>query len=484
MNPVRKLDDILNRVTMYRIVVYGLGWLVVMAVLLSILGILSYPVVWLVLGLSAISFGCWGANQVLSSLYRVPSGHESSIITALILFFVLKPAQRWFDLLVFVLVGIVAMVSKYAIAHKNSVVFNPPAFAVFVMSTVGLASGGWWISSKYLLAPVVAVAVLVLRKTRRFKLFASFAVPAFACLVLSGVKAADVITSFPIVFLGAVMLTEPATLPASQRAKVLYAVVIGLLVGLRPDLFGLRVGPIEALLLANLAVAVLSRKTSTMLTLVGKVQLTPTSYEFIFEPENRVKFHAGQFAEFTLGSVPIVSARGNRRTFTISSAPGETDIRLGVKFYEPGTVYKQHLFGLQPGGRMSMSHIDGNFVIDQNVPSLCIAGGIGVTPFISAIRAAQIANAPLPMVLVYFVNGQGECAYRELLEDARRLGVNTIYVTDRETRLTEASFVKLAPDLKRTNVYISGAPGMVRSYKTIAQHLRVKSVHTDYFTGY
>ena len=131
-----------------------------------------------------------------------------------------------------------------------------------------------------------------------------------------------------------------------------------------------------------------------------------------------------------------------------------------------------------------MSHINGDFVVEQDTPSLCIAGGIGITPFISTIRAAQANNTPIPMVLVYFVNGKTECAYRDVLEGARRLGVNTLYVTDPATRLSEASLVKLVPDLKKTNVYISGPPAMVRAYNTLAQHLRAKSVHTDYFTGY
>lgn len=484
MNPLTKIDQLLNRITMYRLVVYGLTWLICVAMLLSLIGALSYSLSWLLISLMAVSLGCWAGNQVLSRIYMVPSGHESSIITALILFFVLKPAHTAFDVLVFVLVGLVAMASKYAVSYRNSVIFNPAAFAVFVMSTVGLASGAWWVSSKYLLVPVLIAALLIIRKTRRISLFAVFLAVSVSMLVINGVRLVDILTSFPLVFLGAIMLTEPATLPAGRSTKLLYAAFVGLLVGIRPEILGLRVGPIEALLMGNLLVAVASRKTSSMLTLVGKVQLSPSSYEFIFEPDEPIKFRPGQFAEFTIGSVPITSLRGNRRTFTISSAPSDTEIRVGVKFYDPGTVYKQELFGLQPGGRVAMNHIEGSFVIDQTKPAFCIAGGIGVTPFVSTIRAAMAADNSLPMTLVYFVSSPEECAYRELLDQAERIGVKVYYVTDPRTRLSESSVAELVPDVASTNVFISGPPSMVSSYSRLAHNLGARSVHTDYFTGY
>lgn len=483
-HPIRTLGTMFDRIPMYRVVVYGLTWLVGVAVLLSGVGVMSYDWVWLVFGLAATSVGCAATNQIVSRAYDVPSGHESSIITTLILFLILKPAHSWFDLVAYALVGLIAMVSKYVATYRHALIFNPAAFAVFVASTVGLVSGAWWVASTYLLGPVVFVATLVLRKTRRFGLFTSFVIPAIACLLLGGVGLREAVVSFPLIFLGAIMLTEPATLPVGRKRQLLYGGCVGLLVGLRPELFGLHIGPIEALLIGNLAAAIISRRSATMLTLVEKVQLTPTSYEFIYEPERSVRFRPGQFAEFTLPAIPLRSSRGNRRTFTIASAPGEADIRVGVKFYEPGSAYKHALFGLRPGQRIAMNHIGGDFVVDATAPSLCIAGGIGITPFISTIRAALAAQTPLPMTLVYFTNGPKERAYHSLLEHARRIGVKPVYVSDPTTRLTEVTLAELVPNLSRTHVYISGPPAMVRSYKPLARHLGARSVHTDYFYGY
>ena len=45
-------------------------------------------------------------------------------------------------------------------------------------------------------------------------------------------------------------------------------------------------------------------------------------------------------------------SRGNRRYFTIASAPGEEEVRLGVKIVEHGSAFKRELAELQPGDQI------------------------------------------------------------------------------------------------------------------------------------
>jgi ferredoxin-NADP reductase len=484
MNPLRKLDDVLNRITMYRLTLYGLLWIVSVSVILNAVGVLTSGVLWPLLGLGALSVGCGVSNQILSRLYRVPISQESSIITTLILFLILKPAHTWFDLVAYVVVGLIAMVSKFALTYRRSVIVNPAAFAVLVGSLATLSIGGWWVASKYLAPAVLVAGLLIVRKTRQFSLLLSFIVPAFVLLVWKDVSPYEALVSYPLIFLGTIMLTEPATMPAGHTRKLLYGVLVGVLVGWRPEILGHVVGPAEALLLGNLLSVVMSRKSATRLIFRESNDLTPTTSELVFEPEQPVRFRAGQYAELTLGTVPLFASRGNRRTFTLASSPSDQHVRIGVKFYEPSSAYKQSLRDLKPGDHVALSHLGGDFIIDRARPSLCLAGGIGITPFISTVREAVEKGDKLDMTIIYFVSDRREIAYRDILTQAHAAGAKVVVIDDPAVRLTDDYLDKLGIKRPDTNAYVSGPPAMVRSYKRLLRCAGMRSVRTDYFSGY
>lgn len=484
MKPLRKLDELLNKITMYRLTLYGLVWLVFVSVVLNAVGVLSSGVIWPLLGLVALGAGSGVSNQILSRVYRIPVSQESSLISTLILFLILKPAQNRFDLVAYVVIGVIATASKFVLTYRRSVVVNPAAFAVWVGGLTTLTIGGWWVASKYMAIAVLIVGLLVLRKTRLFSLFLCFLAPALAVLAWRDISPVDALISYPLIFLGTIMLTEPATLPAGFAKKGVYGAFVGLLVGLRPEFMAYLIGPAEALLLGNVLSAVISRKSATRLVLRESTELTPTTTEFVFEPEERVKFRPGQFAELTLGSVSLFAGRGNRRTFTIASSPTDDTLRIGVKFYEPSSAYKHRLKHMKPGEQVALSHLGGDFIIDLTQPSLCLAGGIGITPFISTIREAASRHQQLDMTLVYFVNGAREIAYKHELKQAQQLGAKVIIVDDPDRRLTPKHLEKLGLKNSLTNAYISGPPAMVRSYKRLLRSVGMRSIKTDYFSGY
>lgn len=483
--PLRYLDDWLNAITMYRLVLYGLVWLGVIAALLSLLGTVSYPVQWLVKSGIALSAGCGITNLVLSKLYRVPSGQESSLITMLILFFILKPVDGVWGVVGLGIAGGVAVVSKYALSWRGAVVFNPAAFGALVVGATGLASVTWWVANKYMLIPLLILGVLVLRKTRRFELFAVFFVSAASLLIANGVSVSSLVLSFPLLFLGSIMLTEPATMPNTKEWRYVYALLVGVLCGLRLSIGPISISPHVALLIGNLFALLVSARAASMLVLERRVALTPTSYEFSFRPERKLRYKAGQYAEFTLEGVSLASARGNRRSFTIASDPRSELVSIGVKFYEPSSLFKQSLMGMKSGQRIAAAHIAGDFTLPKSdQPLLFIAGGIGITPFVAMIREQMALGKTRDIVVVYFAAGEQELAYKPVLDAAAKVGVRVIYMTDPATRLDQTAVKTAIPDFAARRVYISGPPGMVRSYKALFRQWGAKSVQTDYFTGY
>ncbi len=81
-------------------------------------------------------------------------------------------------------------------------------------------------------------------------------------------------------------------------------------------------------------------------------------------------------------ALPCPDRRGNRRFFTIASAPGAAEVWLGVKVHPVPSAFKKRLMALKPGNRVHAAQLAGHFVLprakDRKVAM--IAGGIGITP--------------------------------------------------------------------------------------------------------
>src|SRR5690606_27264324 len=85
------LNAFLNRYTMYRVVLHGLLLLALAAVLLSLVGVLSFPAWTLLASFFTLSFVAYGTNEALAKFVGAKTSVESAAITALILFFLIAP---------------------------------------------------------------------------------------------------------------------------------------------------------------------------------------------------------------------------------------------------------------------------------------------------------------------------------------------------------------------------------------------------------
>ncbi len=247
-----KFDDLLNSITMYRLMLYGLVWLVAVTFGLSLIGKVPYSPLDLGIALAVLVTIGFLTKLILAKLYCFEPNFESSIITTFLLFFILVPQANingWIGLGVAVAV---ALASKYIINWRGAHVFNPAAFGALVASLTGLASAGWWVASPILLPFVVIIGLLILRKTRQFSLFAMFALVATGLLLLHGIPLPTIIASYPIVFMGTLMLTEPVTVPTGFRWRLVYGAVVGVVFGAVLNLGFISTSPHLALLVGNL----------------------------------------------------------------------------------------------------------------------------------------------------------------------------------------------------------------------------------------
>src|SRR5207248_5727725 len=88
-----RIDYLLDRITMYRLLLYVLIGFIALAAVLSYLQLLAFSPLALLLSTLWLIVLCWSANWVLASIFAVPTNVESVYITALILVLIIDPAQ-------------------------------------------------------------------------------------------------------------------------------------------------------------------------------------------------------------------------------------------------------------------------------------------------------------------------------------------------------------------------------------------------------
>src|SRR5665647_2680885 len=127
---LKTFDRLIDGVTMYKLLLYYLGGLLLVAVGLSIFGDLHYKPLYIALSTLILLATCWITNEVFSYLFNAPTNSESSIITALILALIITPNPTGFGILFLVAAAGLAIASKYILAIHKKHIFNPAAVAV------------------------------------------------------------------------------------------------------------------------------------------------------------------------------------------------------------------------------------------------------------------------------------------------------------------------------------------------------------------
>jgi ferredoxin-NADP reductase len=496
------LDRVLGRVTMYRLVTLSLVVIAAVALALSALGRLPFTPA-AVAGSAAIAVASTVlSNRVLAMLLRTRPHTESSVITGLLLFLLFWPSLVSIDLLTLALAGVLATVSKYLVAWRGRHVFNPVALGATLVAVLQLTPATWWVASSDLLPVVLVTALLVLYRTRRLPLAGVFAVIAAGILTvrltLGGQGVADAlttaVTAYPIVFFVGFMLSEPLTLPPRRWQQLALAAIVGVLFTV-PFTFGPVYLSFEfALLVGNLLAFLVGQRRGLHLRLLGKRRLTPTAWEFSFQPDHPIAFRPGQYLELT---VPHSGqdGRGSRRTFSVSSAPSPTaPVTVGLRMPDRSSSYKRALLELEPGALLSATSVGGDFLLPRDVttPLLLVAGGIGITPFLSQLAHDRAEGHERDAVIVYAVSSAAELAYRDELAEETVLLVCPEPPEDLPAAwrwvgagpVTGALLKETVPDLASRSAFVSGAPRIVNDVRVALRRLGVRRVTTDYFSGY
>lgn len=126
--------------------------------------------------------------------------------------------------------------------------------------------------------------------------------------------------------------------------------------------------------------------------------------------------------------IDVHLAPGLVRTYSLCNEP--TDKRryvIGVKREESGRGGSKHIHdSLKPGQKIGVSLPRGGVTVHPSAMNVFVAGGIGITPFISAVR--DMEQAGNTNYLLHW-SSMGEPSLIDMLQDARAAGRVRLYNT-------------------------------------------------------
>jgi glycine betaine catabolism B len=500
------IDNALNRITMYRLALYYVAALLAAAFGLGFFALVPHDPTALAFSFVFITAVCWATNRLFAALFHIPVNTESIYITAFILALIMPPVPATDTLGVeaLALASVVAIASKFLLAINRRHIFNPVAVGVFASALVLDQPATWWVGGNLLLLPIVlAGGLLVVRKTQRFALLGAYIlasiVATFATTTpdMYGEALSQGLLYSPLLFAGFAMLTEPLTAPTAKLQSIAYGAIVGLLSCPSIHIGEFYFTPEVAFLVGNFFAYIVSPKGRFKFTLVRVEKMASGCYDFVFNSDRKLVFEAGQYLDWTL-EVRNPDDRGNRRPFTIASAPTDTEVHLGVKFYKGPSAFKRSLFNLKPGDAIYGSQIAGSFVLprDRAQKLAFIAGGIGVTPFRSMMQDMIDRQDARSVVMLYGNNSVKDIAYSEVFDKAEReLGIKTVYAVAEDAALDtnmHHGFIDAAliqhevPDYRERTFYISGPRAMVLRFQGVLKELGVARtrIKVDFFPGF
>ena len=497
-----RLDTMLGRFTMYRLILLVLGVLALYSLLLNVLGWLTFGIPEMLAHLVLCVGLAYASNRALAALFRVRPHSESSLITGLLLYFLFWPSFEVRDVAGTALACVLASASKYALAWRGRHIFNPAAAGALAAGLTGLNIATWWAATPAMLWLLVPGVLLVLYRTRKLLMGAVFTAVATAIITVdlldagmtAGAGIWQALAQRPLLFFVGFMFTEPLTLPPRRWQQLGLAVVVGVVFSVPYNFGFLANSPEAALLFGNLLAFLAGQRSGIALRFSGARPLTPSTTEFSFEPARPVRFLPGQYMELNLPHARS-DGKGRRRVFSLASSPAEGVVKFGVRTAEPLSAAKKVLVALKPGDVITATSVGGDFVLprDPRQPVLLIAAGIGITPFLAHLGSGGLRERDAVFLLL--ARSADEIAYAEELK-ASGLTVLVSLADGSEppldmhaapaggSALDGETLKALVADIADREVYVSGSPASVASLRSAARHAGAKKVHVDSFSGY
>lgn len=231
--------------------------------------------------------------------------------------------------------------------------------------------------------------------------------------------------------------------------------------------------------------------------LEGREDVAEGTMAFHFEKPAGFSFKAGQAVTIELIDPPAGDGQ-SQRTLSLVSAPFERTLVVATRMRD--TAFKRALKALPHGAHMKLEGPFGDLTLgDAARPAVFIAGGIGITPFMSMLRQAAHDRSAHRLFLVYSNRRPEDSAFLAELQGLERQNNNFRLLAtmtemsksarkwDGETSLVDADLVqRFAGDLAAPTYYVVGPPAMVGAMQETLRQAGIEegNIRTEEFYGY
>ena len=206
----------------------------------------------------------------------------------------------------------------------------------------------------------------------------------------------------------------------------------------------------------------------------SKRKIAKNTLEVSFDMPNSFVFEAGQY-------IQLVLTDNLKHYFSVTNSPNERNtLRIATRL--SGSEFKNTLQSLTPATEVRVNGPWGDFVLSRKVRSyFFVAGGIGITPFISMLRYIREEKLTYEIELLYFGKNSESRIYADELKKLEKNNPNFKLILNTTNTL---SLIKKRKE--GVLYYIAGPPGFVNQIVNTlhAQRIDQKNIMTDSFTGY
>lgn len=188
----------------------------------------------------------------------------------------------------------------------------------------------------------------------------------------------------------------------------------------------------------------------------------------------------GQFVLAAFGSAQGFHGGGEYHPFTISGIGSDGRIALGIKALGDCT---RNLQAVTTGVPVRLQGPFGTFLReDEAGPALWVAGGIGITPFLAALRQGPLTG---PVCLIYLHRDTRDAAYSGELRALATHEPNLRWqeITCGEGLPDLAAALPAAEELAGHACYLCGPPGLIEAAGALLQQrgVAIRHIHFERF---
>lgn len=233
--------------------------------------------------------------------------------------------------------------------------------------------------------------------------------------------------------------------------------------------------------------------------LVRRETVAEGTMAFYFSKPSAFRYQAGQSVLVKLIDPPETDNEGDARTFTIASAPHEPELMIATRMRD--TAFKRVLKTAPMETVVTIDGPNGEMVLHDDLtrPAVFLAGGIGITPFLSMARHAASKRLPHRLYLFYSNRRPDDAAFLPELQEMEQLNPNyRLIATMAEPEKSvdswwgEIGFIRREmlerhlPDLTNPVYYFAGPPPMTIAMRQLLESIGIseQTMRYEEFYGY